>query len=174
MTDDYIFLSYNGQQEEIKIPSNFQELKDLFFKAFNAETNKRYKFNYLSGDEEPIINEQNFSEAIKVIQEEEAPIFVVEDETEIEIEKDDLNNCININNQLDKPQIFLKRQNCIKNSMVLNNEQKDNESYVNSSINLYEEKKSNVNNSSNIYFKISNYANEKNHFLRRIKRARMK
>ena len=67
-----------------------------------------------------------------------------------------MNNCININNQLDKPQIFLKRQNAIKNSMVLNNEQKDNESYVNSSINLYEEKKSNVNNSSNIYFKISN------------------
>ena len=155
--DNYIFLSYNGQQEEVKIPSSFEELKDSFYTAFNADTNKNYKFSYCSDDEEPIINEDNFSEEIKNIQEGKLIILVVEDETESK--KDDLNKCIIFSSQSNNPQkVELKRQNAIKGSFVLNNDQKNVESSVNSSINFNEGKKSN----NNFVSEISGYANDYN------------
>ena len=48
MSYDYIILSYNEKKKKIKAPNNFEELKNIFFKKFNEDKNKKFYFSYLS------------------------------------------------------------------------------------------------------------------------------
>ena len=74
-----IRLEYNSDEEEISPPHNFQELKSLFCQAFNINLSKNYKFTYLYNDDECNLDENNFSEKIKIIQDEEITIHVEDD-----------------------------------------------------------------------------------------------
>lgn len=77
-----IRLEYNSDEEEISPPHNFQELKSLFCQAFSINLSKNYKFTYLYNDDECNLDENNFSEKIKIIQDEEITIHVEDDNSE--------------------------------------------------------------------------------------------
>ena len=42
----FLNLSYNDKNEEIPIPLNFEELKNIFYKKFNQNSSKSFKFIY--------------------------------------------------------------------------------------------------------------------------------
>ena len=64
---EMLTLSYNDNNVEIQIPINFEELKNIFYKKFNANPSKSFKFIYFIENEFHFISEYNFSEKIKNI-----------------------------------------------------------------------------------------------------------
>ena len=64
---EMLTLSYNDNNVEIQIPLNFEELKNIFYKKFNANPSKSFKFIYFIENEFHFISEYNFSEKIKNI-----------------------------------------------------------------------------------------------------------
>ena len=75
---DFLNLSYNDKNEEIPIPLNFEDLKNIFYKRFNQNSSKSFKFIYFLKDNFNYIEEYNFSELIKNIQNGEL-ILVIDD-----------------------------------------------------------------------------------------------
>ena len=75
---DFLNLSYNDKNEEIPIPLNFEDLKNIFYKRFNQNASKSFKFIYFLKDNFNYIEEYNFSELIKNIQNGEY-IYVLDD-----------------------------------------------------------------------------------------------
>ena len=74
----FLNLSYNDKNEEIPIPLNFEELKNIFYKKFNQNSSGSFKFIYVIKDYFEYIEEKNFSEIIKNIQNGEY-IYVLDD-----------------------------------------------------------------------------------------------
>ena len=118
-----IFLEYNSDEQEISLPHNFQELKSFFCSAFQANTSKNYKFSYFFEEEEYSINENNFSEKIKIIQDEDIKIQVEDDNSE----EDDMKKSVTFNkykkDELDKQNDDTESKNII----VLNKQENDDE-----------------------------------------------
>ena len=77
----FLNLSYNDISEEIPIPLNFEELKNIFYKKFNQNSSKSFKFICFINDDFKYIEEKNFSETIKNIQKGEL-ILVLDDNNE--------------------------------------------------------------------------------------------
>ena len=116
-----ITISYNGQKRQIKIPKNYDELKNLFFAAFDEEKNENiFSFNYNDSEGDLRIieedDEENFNERISEIIKLNTILIVEKTEDlkisiEIENKKEDNNNDIN------SAIIFKKKE---KNSDELN------------------------------------------------------
>ena len=100
-----ITISYNGQKRQIKIPKNYDELKNLFFAAFDEEKNENiFSFNYNDSEGDLRIieedDEENFNERISEIIKLNTILIVEKTEDlkisiEIENKKEDNNNDIN-------------------------------------------------------------------------------
>ena len=74
----FLNLSYNDKNEEIPIPLNFEDLKNIFYKKFNQNSSGSFKFIYVIKDYFEYIEEKNFSDIIKNIQNGEY-IYVLDD-----------------------------------------------------------------------------------------------
>ena len=48
MSEKNLILSYGDKKIKVKIPDNFEDLKDIFLKKFNEKKNKKFYFSYLS------------------------------------------------------------------------------------------------------------------------------
>ena len=95
MFEDYITLSYNNIKKEIKPPETFCELKEIFFKEFNEDKTKHFRFYYLDDeeDENPFDNDSNYIEALDELKQQRFPIIKIEKRDNEEI--DNKNNVVN-------------------------------------------------------------------------------
>ena len=88
---DYIILSFKGENKEVKLPSNYDELKKIFFENFNEDSSKIFKFFYFKDDEDFSLTKENFSEEIENIRNLDNQIYVHETEDEDEAMKQVVN-----------------------------------------------------------------------------------
>ena len=103
MSQKTIILSYNEKRRKIKIPNNFEELKDIFFNQFHEGKNKKFYFSYLSFIDKDI----DFTKLISQTNENNPPIINVfkEKEKEKEQKKEDVKEEVIVGMS---PEYFLK------------------------------------------------------------------
>ncbi len=101
-------LSYNDISEEIPIPLNFEELKNIFYKKFNQNSSKSFKFICFINDDFKYIEEKNFSETIKNIQNGE--LILVIDDNNTNQNNLQLNNSNSIPKEKDIYNFYLKQK----------------------------------------------------------------
>ena len=115
MSEDYIFLTYKGNQEKIDIPLNFNDLKNSFLEKFKEAPSKKFKFIYMNEEEEHYLEDDDFSDKIRDIKNGDNSILVQEEGIE------SVKQSINFSKNFKKPEENdYKRQNCIKVSTNLN------------------------------------------------------
>ena len=105
---DFLNLSYNDINEEIPIPLNFEDLKNIFYKRFNQNSSKSFKFIYFFKDNFNYIEEYNFSELIKNIQNGE--LILVIDDNNANQNNLQLNNSNSIPKEKDIYNFYLKQK----------------------------------------------------------------
>ena len=84
MAEKNIILAYNEKKTKIKVPNNFEELKDTFFSIFKESKNKKFYFSYLSFIDKDI----DFIKLKNQISENNQPIINVFKEKEDEIKEE--------------------------------------------------------------------------------------
>ena len=95
MAEDNIFLIYNNEKRNIKIPNNYSELQNIFLKEFNEDINKIFSFSYLLY----IDKESDFSYIMNQIKEKSNSLIYVSLEKE---KKENPYNKMKIDYLLDK------------------------------------------------------------------------
>ena len=120
----FLNLSYNDISEEIPIPLNFEELKNIFYKKFNQNSSKSFKFICFINDDFKYIEEKNFSETIKSIQNGEL-ILVLDDNNENQ-NNFQFNNTNNNPKENDILNIYLKQKTNISLRKLASNSNKVN------------------------------------------------
>ena len=124
---NYIILSFKGENKEVKLPSNFDELKKIFFENFNEDSSKIFKFFYFKDDEDFSLTKENFSEEIEKIRNLDNQIYVHETEEEDEAMKQVVNFSKQFSKKNDKE---LMRQNALKNVDYSNNIENNDENLI--------------------------------------------
>ena len=115
---NYIILSFQGEHKEVKLPSNFDELKNIFFEKFNEDTSKNLRFLYFDDDTDFPLTEENFSEGIEKVRNLDNQIYV----HEIEEEDEAMKQVVNFSQQFPKnKENKLMRQNALKKDEYTNN-----------------------------------------------------
>ena len=84
MSQKTIILAYNEKRRKIKIPKNFEELKEIFLSQFHEGKNKKFYFSYLSFIDKDI----DFIKLTSQTNENNHPIINVFQEKEKENEKE--------------------------------------------------------------------------------------
>ena len=84
MSQKTIILAYNEKRRKIKIPKNFEELKEIFLSQFHEGKNKKFYFSYLSFIDKDI----DFIKLTSQTNENNHPIINVFQEKEKEKEKE--------------------------------------------------------------------------------------
>ena len=79
-TNDYIILMYKQIQEKIKMPKNFEEMKNDILQKFNPKLTANFKFSYFHHNQEHIIDENNFENSIAIIKKNEKPHLYLNDD----------------------------------------------------------------------------------------------
>ena len=107
MSQKTIILAYNEKRRKIKIPKNFEELKEIFLSQFHEGKNKKFYFSYLSFIDKDI----DFIKLTSQTNENNHPIINVFQEKEKEKEKEkkeDLKEEVIVGMS---PEYFLKNNN---------------------------------------------------------------
>jgi hypothetical protein len=136
---DFIFLEYNGEQKQINIPNNIEELKNEFFKEFKEDKNK--SFNFCFTDEENIdveIDKGNidFPNTIDEIREKEKPIInaYISRQTSNEINYKVPENSVEKENE-----VTIKRANKVYESNIFEDQNKSSTESINNLSNSSED-----------------------------------